>query len=174
MSIDTGSLSLSDAELVRACLDGNRAAWVELVGRYGRLVYSIPRTYGLPPSQADEIFQEVFLGLYLHLRVLRRQFSLARWLIATTLHHVKARNSNRHGPVADFQQDGHPSTDEIRRWEREHWVQRAFAALGPDCRHTLQTVFFRSPPDLEQIGAAVPCFRQLERNLLALQVNLNG
>ena len=48
-------VSAADAEgLVRACREGSQAAWDEMVARYGRLVYSIPRRYGLTDADADD------------------------------------------------------------------------------------------------------------------------
>ena len=54
--------ALSDADLIKACLDGRQAAWDEVVDRYGRLVYSIPRRYGFSDADADDIFQTVYFS----------------------------------------------------------------------------------------------------------------
>ena len=57
-------LARSDAELVRGCRAGSQAAWDELVARYQRLIYAIPRRAGLNDEQAADIFQDVFLTLF--------------------------------------------------------------------------------------------------------------
>jgi RNA polymerase sigma factor (sigma-70 family) len=78
------SASRSDesvAALVRACLDGDERAWQELVDRYGRLVYSVPRRLGLSAADADDVFQNVFVLLYQHLGSLRDQGRVSSWLI---------------------------------------------------------------------------------------------
>ena len=74
----------SDAALVRACLAGDEDAWEELVDRYGRLVYSIPRRLGLSAVDADDVFQNVFAALFRRLADLRDQSRLTSWLITTT------------------------------------------------------------------------------------------
>ena len=45
-------LERSDAELVQKCRSGDETAWNELVDRYQRLIYTIPRRAGLSESQA--------------------------------------------------------------------------------------------------------------------------
>ena len=49
----------SDADLIRECLKGRQDAWAELVRRYSRLIYSIPRRYGFSEADADDVFQNV-------------------------------------------------------------------------------------------------------------------
>ena len=56
----------SDTDLVAACRQGEAAAWDALVLRYERLVYTIPLRYGLPRSEAEDVFQSVWLTLLNH------------------------------------------------------------------------------------------------------------
>lgn len=56
---------LTDQELVRLVIEGERAAADELVVRFGRFVYSIlQRNLGLGPDTADDLFQSVFVHLF--------------------------------------------------------------------------------------------------------------
>ena len=57
-------LEKSDAELVKNCCKGDETAWDELVERYQRLIFAIPRRAGLAEAQASDVFQEVFLTLF--------------------------------------------------------------------------------------------------------------
>lgn len=77
-------MSMSNAELVEACLHGDARAWEQLVDRYARLVYSIPARYRLPDAEADDIFQEVYLALAQHLHAIEDPARLPAWLITTT------------------------------------------------------------------------------------------
>ena len=52
-----------DGSLLEACKRGDQSAWNALVGRYERLVYSIPRRAGLDADAAADIFQTVFTRL---------------------------------------------------------------------------------------------------------------
>lgn len=54
-----------DRDLVARCNQGEEAAWTDLYRTYQNLVYRIThwRRWGLSPGEADEVMQEVFLGL---------------------------------------------------------------------------------------------------------------
>jgi DNA-directed RNA polymerase specialized sigma24 family protein len=54
-----------DSELVQLARDGDADAWAMIVDRYAPYVHAIAvRAFGLPESDADEVFQGVFRGLY--------------------------------------------------------------------------------------------------------------
>src|SRR5512144_1837201 len=80
-AVDLRDGDRSDQDLIQACLEGDETAWKDLVLRYGRLVYSVPRRYGLSAADADDVFQNVFTAVYRHLAGLRDQARLAAWLI---------------------------------------------------------------------------------------------
>lgn len=75
---------LSDGELIEACRARKPRAWDALVERYERLVYSIPLRYGLPKSEADDVFQSVWLALLRHLDSLKEPDRISAWLAVTT------------------------------------------------------------------------------------------
>ena len=54
----------SDAQLIQACLEGKEKAWQTLIGRYQRLVYSVPIRWGLSPEDSVDIFQAVWLDCF--------------------------------------------------------------------------------------------------------------
>ena len=49
---------LDDPDLIAACLAGEEQAWVALIERYNRLIYTIPWRAGFSKAVVDEIFQE--------------------------------------------------------------------------------------------------------------------
>src|SRR5512142_2980189 len=75
---------LPDPELIEACLKGSGQAWEALLTRFQRLIYSIPLRYGLPETDANDIFQNVSLLLLENLHGLRDHQRLGAWLIITT------------------------------------------------------------------------------------------
>src|SRR5689334_13221029 len=77
------SLDRSDAELVRQCRDGDQKAWDELVARYQRLIYAIPRRAGLTDEQAADVFQEVFLTLFEKLDEIEQPDRIRSWIVTT-------------------------------------------------------------------------------------------
>src|SRR5271167_3197115 len=70
-----------DEDLVRDCRAGNQAAWVALVDKYTRLVFSVPANYQLPPEEAADVFQSVWIDLFRDLDRLERVAGLRSWLI---------------------------------------------------------------------------------------------
>jgi RNA polymerase sigma factor (sigma-70 family) len=72
--------------LVKKGVDGDQAAWNELVRRYAGLVTHVIRRYRLPPADAQDVAQLVWLRLVEHLGHLREPAALPGWLATTTRH----------------------------------------------------------------------------------------
>jgi RNA polymerase sigma factor (sigma-70 family) len=173
-----------DGDLISACLDGDEAAWSELVDRYGRLVYSIPRRYGFAETDADDVFQSVFTIVFRKLADLRDERRLSSWIITTT-HRECWRIGRRRDAAPDLLETiadvGSPEKDDADRWERQHLVRSALTELGGSCEHLLTALFYApGPPDYAsiaerlgmKIGSIGPtrarCFAKLERILVRM------
>ena len=176
-----------DAALVRACLDGDEDAWAELVDRYGRLVYSIPRRVGLSAADADDVFQNVFTALYRRLAGLRDQTRLSSWLITITYRECWriGRLARPTVEIDDAIVDTcAPPAEEVARWQREQQVREALGRIDGRCR-ALLTALFLDPaaPSYETIGARLNmpvgsigptrarCFKKLEAVLREMGVD---
>jgi RNA polymerase sigma factor (sigma-70 family) len=180
----------SDPALIRACLAGDEGAWHDLVDRYGRLVYSIARGYGLSADDADDVFQGVFVILNRQLGALRDQTRLSSWLITTTHREcwrLRRRDRDREPLDEAVAAEGPPPVEEIIRREREQGVREALARLDGRCRELLTALFLDpSLPSYEAIGARLGmpigsigptrarCFRKLEAILLELGIDPEG
>ncbi len=68
----------TDAALIDRALCGDGRASGELIDRYRRLVYSIPRRYGLADDLCDDVFQTVFIALVKALPSLRDSKTLPK------------------------------------------------------------------------------------------------
>ena len=88
----------SDPELIRDCLAGKAAAWDALIETYGRLVYSIPRRYGMTDADADDVTQAVFTILLRKLDTLNEKSQLRRRLPTQPSEHVPNKRSRQTGP----------------------------------------------------------------------------
>jgi RNA polymerase sigma factor (sigma-70 family) len=179
-----------DAALVRACLNGDEAAWSALIARYRRLIYSIPVRYGASPEDAGDIFQAVCLDLFSELPQLRRVESLRSWLMTVTAHHAfhwkrrhQLRASREAGPPGP---DDEPAVAEVssellQAAEREQQLREAVARLPPRCQQLIQLLFFAQPPlayaeAARRLGLATGsigfvrgrCLRKLQRELKAI------
>ncbi len=137
-----------DDALIERCLKRDQVAWGELVEKYKRLVYSIPRGYRLPDGVCDDIFQGVFSLLFQNLGGLRDTRTLAKWLMTTTQREcwraaqANARSSSHltpNSPMAAAPEE--PAGDELERWERRVAVHQALSRLGGPCERLLRALF---------------------------------
>jgi RNA polymerase sigma factor (sigma-70 family) len=153
----------SDEALVQACRSGDQAAWEMLVGRYQRLIYSIPRRAGMDEDMAADVFQRVFATLVQKLDQIEHPERIGAWLTTTTRREVW-RISRRERTVASDDEelaadlpDDTPAPDELLvRLEEQHKVRVAVAALDERCRRLLTLLFYRpEPPPYAEIADAL-------------------
>lgn len=145
----------SDAVLVRACLDGDPAAWAAVMSKYKRLIYSIPIKFGAQPDDAADIFQAVCTALVAELPRLRQHEALKPWLMRVTRHktlHWKNRARRESTwPQAEEVGEDLPSADGsgeqlLADVEREQAVRQAIAELPDRCRELVRLLFYEQPP----------------------------
>jgi RNA polymerase sigma factor (sigma-70 family) len=70
--------------VVRRALDGDPAAWRELLGRFSGLVGWITREHGLSHADAADVSQTVWMKLFEHLAIVRKPDSLGAWVAVVT------------------------------------------------------------------------------------------
>ena len=148
-----------DRMLIGRCLDGEQSAWDALVDRYSRLVFSIPRRYGLTDADAEDVHQNVFISLFRHLEKLDEPDRLAGWL-CTTAHRESWRIGRRNPDTAASLDQlvvdvGSPNGADAERWEREHLVRIGLERLGGRCQDLLAALFAEQQPDYEAISQAL-------------------
>jgi len=140
---------ISDSQLVARSLGGDDRAWRELVDRYKRLVYSIPRRYRLPDDQCDDVFQNVFASLLRHLSKVRDAESLPKWMITTTCRECwrqvrenkAAQGRTEPGWPVDASDPSDPPEARAEAWERQFLVDQALRSLGGRCERLLRAIF---------------------------------
>src|ERR1017187_3947263 len=81
MPVMTAPEVFEDDGLIRAAAAGDRAAFGELYVRYARLVHGILLAR-VPPGEADDLVQDVFLAAMRQLRGLRTAAAFRGWLAA--------------------------------------------------------------------------------------------
>jgi len=174
----------SDAELVRACLERDQAAWNDLVERYARLVYSTARQWGLGPDDVDDAFQAVFMTLFQRLASIREVDRLASWIITTTRRECWRLSRRQPGSSAvQTEPTGDLAEADPAVIEERHLVWLALEELGGPCEQLLRALFARGEGEGYariaarlgmEIGSIGPtrarCFRKLERILTRLGV----
>lgn len=177
-----------DQRLVNDCLRGTEAAWGALVEKYKNLVYAVARKGGLPPDEAADVFQAVWVDAFEELPKLRKKSSVRSWLITITRRkcyhwrHQRQTERDRHGSVAEaLATDSDLAVDPvaIEELERDQLVREAIQLLPPRCRELVHMLFYSEPPRpyrevAEELGLAIGsigfirgrCLKRLERNLV--------
>ena len=143
--------TLSDAELIAACLQGDGDAWEVLVNRYRRLIYSIPFKWGLQREDAMEIFQAVWQDCFQELHLLRDIDRLQAWLVRIAVrkcYRFKAGKSGSPEEVEIVETD-HVLEDQsgnlLRRLDQEQMIRTTMAQLTGRCQQVISALFFEDP-----------------------------
>lgn len=147
----------SDRDLVARCNQGDETAWTELYQAYRDRVYRIThwRRWGLSPGEADEVMQEIFLGLVNSLPGFDFRSSLETYIchVATNkcVSALRKRMAVRAGG-----QSGHLSLDQVKgvmadpsdppdlpllQKEQQEILRRGFRSLGHPCQSVLRFRF---------------------------------
>lgn len=123
---------------------GDERAWRQLVHRYKRLVYSIPRSYRLSDDACDDVFQNVFTALIRELPKLADPRALPKWLITTTNRECwrlgrKRTPDELQTDLAAPGEELHPSA--IAEWEAKSTLDQALISLGGRCERLLRLLY---------------------------------
>ncbi len=141
---------LDDPSLVEKCLEGDEQAWVILLERYNRLIYTIPLRFGFSKALADEIHQETCLIMLEKMDTLRDRQQLSSWLMTVTRRAcIKRWRSNKAEEVELMEGDHIQDTnleENISHLEEQFLVQEAFARLSDRCKQMIEALFLKDPP----------------------------
>lgn len=144
--------NIRDDDLVNACLTGDETAWASLIQRYQRLIYTIPLRFGMSPSAAEEIFQEVCLVLLQKLHTVRNQSRLSAWIVTVTRraciqHWRQSAAILTFDEITNQNDDNHSDLEEtLLDLERRHTLQQAIEQLDERCHRLINALFLTDPP----------------------------
>jgi len=157
-----------DAELVRSCRAGSQAAWDELVDRYQRLIYSIPRRAGLSEEQAADVFQEVFLTLLQKIDEIEQPDRIRSWIVTTAKFKTWATVRGEKGfysPETEEEmesemanlRDASPLADDVLiELEEQHLIRTALLELEERCQKIISMIYLRDPAaSYQQVAEAI-------------------
>ena len=171
----------TDAQLVSRCRAGETDAWNELVERFSRYVYAIcVQAFRLNPTDAEDVFQDVFARVYEHLDRLRNDEALRPWIAQLTrrLCIDRLRESRREGP-ADAEEIEPAGVDEtLGKLDEALAVRAGLDAVGDPCRDLLDRFFCRDE-SYKAIGEALglpsgTIASRISRCLTKLRTELEG
>jgi len=161
-------MSQSDEDLLRACRQGDAAAWETLLRRYQRLVYAVPRRAGLDEDAAADVFQEVFTTLLENVEKIEQPSRLHAWLVTTARRKTwvvikRSRSTQSLAGEGDEEDEAASIPDEqllpdevLTQLEEQHVVRAALAELDERCGRLLTMLFYsEEPPPYSEIAAAL-------------------
>ena len=143
-----------DPALVEACLGGSQTAWVALVDKYARLIWSVPLRFRFSRPDAEDIFQAVCVDLVEQLSTVREPAALRGWLVRVATHkclHARRRGNREESvdPVAlaaDLAVEAPTPEQVMESVQQQQIVREAWQAISARCRALLQALFGEDPP----------------------------
>lgn len=150
-------LAETDAELVNRCIEGDQAAWAEIVRQFSRRVYNLAYRFTSSHAAAEDLTQEVFIRVYRTLGQYDPSLGdLANWLMRLARNLIIDDYRKRQRTPTDSGDDlstheyhlhsGSESPQRsLERQERRLQVLAAINKLTPDLR---QCVILR---DIEEL-----------------------
>lgn len=154
--IAAAELTRHDVDLVRRCRRGDQAAWDELVNRFQRLIYAIPRRAGLTAEQCDDVFQEVWATLFEKLDEINQPEKIRSWIVTTakfkTWAVIRGSKNVRMPDTAEEMEnemaaipDAAPLADEqLIELEQQHLIRTAIAGIDERCQKILSMIYLRA------------------------------
>lgn len=146
---------------VTQAVEGDRAAWDEIVQRYAPLVWSICGRFQLSVDDREDVAQNVWLRLVDQLGTLREPAALPGWLATTTRREclrvvIAARKSGQREIKPDEElrlADDTAIDEEILLAERNAALGEALAGLPDQCQQLLSMLQADPPYSYAEISA---------------------
>lgn len=174
-----------NADLLAGCARGEQDAWDEIVERFGRLIWTVIRSYRIRPVDAEDVRQLTWYRLVQNVDRIRDPDRLGDWL-ATVARRESIKAATRGKRLVMFG-DNHileglaehgESPEEIAlRAHRNEEVLQAIDQMSGRCRELLLRSLQDPPASYEQISDALSmpvgsvgpirtrCLRRLRRAL---------
>jgi RNA polymerase sigma factor (sigma-70 family) len=149
------SLAKTDAELISACRRGDDAAWNELVDRYQRLIFTVPRRAGLSEEHSADILQEVFLTLFEKLDEIEQPEKIRSWIVTVAKFKTwdAVRREKRFYTLGTEEEieaemanlpDTLPIADAVLiELEEQHLIRTALMEMEERCRKIISMIYLQ-------------------------------
>ncbi len=168
MVLSSRIVDRGDAELVKLCRNGDQSAWDQLVNRYQRLIYAIPRRAGLSDEQAADVFQEVFLTLLQKIDEIEQPDRIRSWIVTTAKFKTWAvvrsgkglyspeTEEEMEAEMADLRDTSPLADDMLIELEEQHLIRAAMLELEERCQKILSMIYLREPAaSYAEVAAAI-------------------
>ena len=154
-----GGVRGNDRDLIRGCKKGEARSWDRVMDQYGRLVFSIPRSYGLSREDAADISQLTFTILIQSLDSLTEESNLKAWLATVARRHTwrlmekgRREGTGKEDDVAEAPWL-HGNEKPSERWETIDWLDGGLSEMSEPCQKLLRALYLdASEPSYAEIS----------------------
>jgi RNA polymerase sigma factor (sigma-70 family) len=167
---------ITDAELVAACLTGDRESFGRIVERYQRLLCSLAYSATGSLNESEDLAQETFIDAWRQLRTLREPEKLRPWLCGILRHKVsRLRRSDGIEPVRQAealeQAEEMPSGDEpavdLTMDKEEQAILWSALERVPELYREPLVLYYRENRSVEHVAAALDLTEDAVKQRLA-------
>lgn len=167
---------IADAELVAACLSGDREAFGRIVERYQRLLCSLAYSATGSLSESEDVAQEAFVDAWRQLRTLREPDKLRPWLCGILRYKVgRLRRSEGQEPVRQAEAleliEEMPSGDEpaadVAMDKEEQAILWSALERVPELYREPLVLYYREHRSVEHVAAALDLTEDAVKQRLA-------
>jgi RNA polymerase sigma factor (sigma-70 family) len=152
-----------DRDLILDCRNGDLGAWQRLLDRYERLVFSVPRRYGLSREEAADITQLTFTILFQSMDTLSEDSTLGAWLTTVARRHTWRRLDRKRREEAGWYASSSEKllsadtgTEDIERWELTEWLDYGLSLVGKPCQDLLSALYLDpKQPSYAEVAARI-------------------
>ena len=148
--------------MILACRKGKVEAWRELLDKYERIVYSVPRRYGLSADDAADVTQVTFTILVESMDKLPEDSNLGGWLTTVARRHTwrllerNRRQGIDRSAVLDENTLSQPggNADTLENLELAQWLDQGLSGVSEVCRQLLSALYLDpEQPSYAEIAA---------------------
>jgi len=166
----------TDAELVAACLGGDRGAFERIVERYQRLLCSLAYSATGSLSESEDLAQDAFLDAWRQLGMLREPEKLRPWLCGILRFKVsRLRRSDGQEPVRQAEAlelaEDLPSTEEpaadLAMDKEEQAILWSALERVPELYREPLVLYYREHRSIEHVAAALDLTEDAVKQRLA-------
>jgi len=145
IAVETGNAGLSDEEVVRRIIGGERALFEILMRRYNQRLFRVTRSIVANDLEAEDIIQDAYVRAYEHLNQFEGRARFSTWLTKIAIYEAYARVrrvdhqkvdsiSMLEGMGMDMKANGRDPEEQIYNAELKTVLEKAFDALPDDYR----------------------------------------
>jgi RNA polymerase sigma factor (sigma-70 family) len=135
-----------------------------LLDRYERLVFSVPRRYGLSREDAADITQLTFTIFFQSMDTLSEDSTLGAWLTTVARRHTWRRLDRKRREEAGWYgnsmekipMSADAATEDLRHWELTEWLDYGLSLVGKPCRELLSALYLDpKQPSYAEVAACL-------------------